>query len=715
MEEPSLLDYLKSKLNPWSKTKIELPAEDKPLPVPEESGINLQIDQLEPEPEAMPQNHWPWRMLASLLLALVAQRLLEPPDRSIQTALILYTISAGLMIWALLVRELHPVELSPEADQPLYMKARWPALVGMTLFMLAAFIAFSGNEFNILNLVLWGIAFIYTFMSFWERTDQPSNSLLNRLKGFSRPAWNLHLTRWAILLIAAAAVVIFYRFFRLNQVPGEMFSDHAEKLLDVSDVISGKYSIFFPRNTGREFIQFYLTALIASVTGLGLSFLSLKLGTALCGLLTLPYIYKLGKEIGNRWVGLFAFLLAGIAYWPNVISRIGLRFPLYPLFAAPALYYLIRGIRQSRRNDFIWSGIFLGFGLHGYSPARILPIVLVILVLIYLAHRQSQGKRSEALVNLIILALVSLVAFLPLARYATENPEMFSYRALTRLSSTESALPGSAVGIFINNLWKAWIMPFYDNGQIWVHSIPGRPALDVVCAALFFLGTILVIARYIRQRNWVDLALILSVPLLMLPSILSLAFPDENPSLNRTGAAIVPVFITIGIALEAILRSLRERLPRGGRWAASLVALCLLFWSFTQNYSLVFNQFDKQFMAGAWNTSEMGQLIRNFADSVGSEDSAYVVPYPYWVDTRLVGINAGYPLKDYALWPENFSKTLAETRAKLFILNPKDESSLVLLKQMYPQHTIWYYKAKIEGKDFYVFFVPPASALKTSQ
>ena len=34
---------------------------------------------------------------------------------------------------------------------------------------------------------------------------------------------------------------------------------------------------------------------------------------------------------------------------------------------------------------------------------------------------------------------------------------------------------------------------------------------------------------------------LLSIPLLMLPSILSLAFPDENPALNRAAGDLTPV------------------------------------------------------------------------------------------------------------------------------------------------------------------------------
>ena len=94
------------------------------------------------------------------------------------------------------------------------------------------------------------------------------------------------------------------------QVPPEMTSDHAEKLLDVSDVINGQWHIFFPRNAGREALIMYLNAFIATAFGTGLSFITLKTATSLIGLLVLPYIYLLGKEVGNRRVGLWAALLS---------------------------------------------------------------------------------------------------------------------------------------------------------------------------------------------------------------------------------------------------------------------------------------------------------------------------------------------------------------------------------------------------------------------
>jgi hypothetical protein len=102
----------------------------------------------------------------------------------------------------------------------------------------------------------------------------------------------------------------------------------------------------------------------------------------------------------------------------------------------------------------------------------------------------------------------------------------------------------------------------------------------------------------------------------------------------------------------------------------------------------------------------MARVIRSFAESVGDVDSAYVVAYPYWVDTRLIGFSAGYPTKDFALWPDHFVETLENPRAKLFLINIQDQASLDTLKSMYPQGQLRLYLSQVQTKDFWLFFVP---------
>jgi 4-amino-4-deoxy-L-arabinose transferase-like glycosyltransferase len=724
--EPTVLDYLKSLLRgkplaipspqetsqpiqppaERAKTSAGMPAEvsDESLPLPAEQAAAIAAPAIK-----SPTIVLPWRSLLALGLALAAQISLQPrPNREWLPGVILYLLAAGWLAWAAWRGEWTAADL-PEAQahpEDYRVRARW-LYVSLPL-ALAAFLTLGGNLFTPLNLTLWVLAIIFILLAFWQG-ELPFRIWWSWIKAHLRLPLKLSISAWTLLVLASALLVVFFRLYRLDQVPPQMVSDHAEKLLDVWDVLHGQPHIFFPRNTGREAIQMYLTAGIIDLLHTGYTFLSLKIGTILAGLLTLPYLYLLGKELGNRRIGLFAMLFAGIAYWPNVISRIGLRFPLYPLFVAPTLYYLIRGLRTSRRNDFILAGLALGIGLHGYTPIRILPVVILVALGLYLLHPQARGKRLQSISGLLVLVLVSLIIFLPLLRYFLENPSIFNLRTLSRLGTIERPLPGPPLIIFLKNLWNASIMFFWSDGNIWVHSVTGSPALDFISAGLFFLGVVLLVFRYLRRRTWQDLLVLLAVPLLMMPSILSLAFPDENPALNRAAGAIVPVFLIIAIALDGLMSALEKQAPsRSGSFISWGLAGVLVFISALGNYDLVFNQYQRSYELSSWNTTELGSLVRDFGEMYGSTQTAYVVAYPYWVDTRLVGMNAGDPTRDYAIQPDQISMTLNDPRPKMFLVNPEDQADLDRLHQLFPQGNVTTYPSQV-GKNFYVYLVPPAS------
>jgi len=715
--EPTVLDYVKSLFRgkPLAiPSPEEAPQAAQPLSELPQERLVAADEQTAPEGTPGPRTPGvalPWRSLLALGIALAAQISLQPrPNRTWLPGFILYICVAGWLAWAAWKGEWVPADL-PEAEvrpEDYRVRARWLYL--SLPLALVAFLTLGGNRFTTLNVTLWVLAIIFTTLAFWQG-EYPFKRWWAWLKTYLHLPWKLSISTWTLLVLAATILVVFFRTYRIDQVPPEMVSDHAEKLLDVWDVLHGQTSIFFPRNTGREAIQMYLTAGIIQLLHTGYTFLSLKIGMILAGLLTLPYLYLLGKELGNRRVGLFAMLFTGIAYWPNVISRVGLRFPLYPLFVAPTLYYLIRGLRTSSRNDFILAGLALGIGLHGYTPIRILPLVVLAAVGLYLLHPQARGKRLPTISGLLVLVLVALILFLPLLRFALEYPTLFDLRAFSRLGTTERPLPGSAFLIFLKNLWNASTMYFWSDGQIWVHSVTNSPALDIISAALYYLGVVLLLVRYIRRRTWQDLFLLLSVPLLMLPSILSLAFPDENPALNRAAGAIIPVFLIIAIALDGLMSAMEKRAPsRAGSTLAWGMAVILIFFAALGNYDLVFNQYQRTYELSSWNTSEMGKIVHDFGDMYGSTDTAYVVPYPYWVDTRLVGMNAGDPTRDYAIPKDQIPLTLNDPRPKMFLVNPEDQTNLDLLRQLFPQGNVSTYVSKAE-KNFYIYMVPPATTI----
>lgn len=716
-QDPSVLDFIKSRMRYWLR-KILHPSSD--VEKIEESEFWMEAAENPVPVQASPDQtftetplRFPWRVLLVLSLGLFGQLSLEPhpgPERTWQLGVVLYLLAGVVLIWinwrhewAFQAWDVNVRQASPDT------RFLWSSLAFIVslAFSLIAFLTFGGNRFTVFNSVVWFIAILTMIRAFWRPGVNNSNWVSDVKDFMVRSRWNISLDRSTLLVLAVLGLALFFRIYRLSEVPSQMVSDHAEKLLDVGDVLNGKTAIFFQRNTGREFFQFYLTAAIILLFKTGLTFLSLKIGTVLAGLVTLFYIYLLGKEIGNHRVGLLALAFAGIAYWPNVISRFGLRFPLYPLFYAPALYYLIWGLRTRNRNGFILSGLLLGLGLHGYSPFRIAPFVILIAIGLYLLHKQSEGYRQQTIWGFFTIMIMVLIVSLPLLRYMLENPDMVLYRAMTRLGDLERPLPGPAWQIFLQNFWNSLTMFGWDDGEVWPISVPHRPALDVVSSVLFHLGVVLLIVRYIRQRHWMDVFTLISIPMLMLPSILSLTFPGENPSLNRSAAVIIPVFLVVGLAFDSFLTALAS--VSASIWNnrfAWAVGIFLLAWASLQNYDLVFNQYKNLYDLSSWNTSEMGEVVHNFSTLTGSSDTVWLVGYPYWADSRLVMINAGFPLRDNGIMPENLKDTLGGPRPKLFLVNPDDFAAIETLKSQYPDGWIMEYKSKYVGKDFMLFFVP---------
>jgi hypothetical protein len=700
--EPTVLDWFRSLLR------------GRPLHIPD--AASPPATELRAEPASQPPRpaapafrltpaHL--RFPAALILALFAQFALEHHGEGPFVGVVFYLLAALMMAWAAWKGDV-PVELpasnGSQKPEPAY---RPGFLVAAGVLSVLTFLACRDNTFTGLNVGLWIGALATLWIALWDG-DLSLRRLWAGLRAWLRdPHLRIRVDRWGLVLGLAGLVILFFRVHQIQAVPAEMVSDHAEKLLDVADVLGGQTSIFFPRNTGREALQFYVAAATARLLGTGITFLTLKIGTVLAGLLTLPFVYLFAKELGGRGAGLAALVLAGVGYWPNVIARIGLRFPLYPLFVAPALFYLARGLRLRRRNDLLWCGLAVGIGLQGYSPTRFLPLVVAVGVGIYLLGRQAVGRRMSVAGWLVAAGAVALVVALPLLRVGVEAPDMVLYRALSRLSTTERDIPGTVVGVFLSNLWNALRMFAWDNGEVWVIGIPHRPALDWVTGAFFDMGLILVAVRCLRKRSWVDLFVLISIPLLLLPSILSLAFPEENPATNRAAGAMVPVFAVAGLALSA-LPAWARGLGAGRRARATVawttVGLFLL--AAAINFRLVFTDYADLYRRSAWNTSDLGRVIEGYAESIGSLDTAYVVAYPYWVDTRLVGINAGNPLRDYAIAPETLPSLGEGSGPMLFLAKIEDQPAIDELRRLFPGGSLSRFSSAQEGHDFWIFLVP---------
>lgn len=711
MEEPSILDLLKEKIKPRNLLRgFRTSQQPETTQEPEEK---LDDSQKKPrQPFTLP-----WKSLLAVLLAIAGQAALNPSQNKATVGVLLFAAAAGVLVLSILKGELslHTRDTVEETDAIIPLTVKRNPFLLFIISLLMAFVTLGGNKFTIINLAFWFTAIISGIIAFWiPRRRVDFKELKERILGLIRnPVATIHFDPWKLLVLGAFCLAAYFHLHNLAIIPLDMTSDHAEKLLDINRVLHGDTMIFFATNGGREPIQFYLAAFLVKVFGAEMNFFTLKLTMALAFLWSLIYVYRLGKELGTRWTGFFFLLLTGFAAWPNIIAHAGMRLVLTPVFAAPTFFYFFRGLRRSDRNDFILTGIFLGLGLLGYTASRIVPLVLVAGMLIYLGyHRFNKPSRSAGWAFL-ITALFAFVIFLPLLRYALEYPTFFAERSLSRITSTETPLPDNLLLVFLQNTWNALVMPFWKSGTAWIISVSGRSSLDTISAAFYLLGLVLTVVRWLKTRSWQDLFLLVSIPLLMLPSILALAFPIENPSQSRAGGAIIPIFLITAIGLETLLRTLWKKASTGGSKALIIAgASVLIFVSAKANYQVALVEYPQEYRVSTWNSGEMGKVVKDFTSSFGSIDNAWVVAKAYWVDTRLVAMTAGYVDRDLQVWPDAIPNTLDIPGAKLFIVKADDIDGMTKLREVYPDGYSTYHESPVKDRDFIVYMVPPVGALQ---
>ena len=595
---------------------------------------------------------------------------------------------------------------------------RWPVLGVSALLGVATFLLSGGNHFTPLNITTWALS-VVTFVAATWISPRPLRGRAPWLAAIASVPEALGLgpprrgssgagvaVPWigiavVTLCIAGTAVL----FWRIADVPREMTSDHAEKLLDAQDVLDGTYRIFFPRNTGREALQFYLIAAMSPLTG-GLSYLLMKLGTAAIAAFTLPFTFLLGRLLGGAGVGLAALGLEVCMRWLLQVARVGLRFPFPPAFGSAIAYYTFKSLRDRRRNDFIVLGIVIGISQHTYTALRLFPIgVAACLVIAWVLDRRSPDRAEAArrlLIDATLMVAVAFLVFMPLARYAVEDPQMFLFRGVSRIASDRvDEVPTNAFAIFGSNVIEALLFFNWSGDAVWVNTIPRLPILDPVSGGLLVAGTAWCVYRLSvhREARYGYLGVLTFAG--MLPSVMSIAYPGENPSTVRMGAVIPFAAVVTAVGLVVATRRLAAwlgidanpsaRVRNGTSVVVTGVFACgLIVWAWTINARAYFTEYPVQHAAASQHASRFGDVVRGFVASGGRREDVHILPGPHWVDWRLVAIEGGD-----VRWQPIVEKVAeipsqdSATGRRLYFVHPEDRASLDQLRRWYPSATIY--------------------------
>jgi len=460
-----------------------------------------------------------------------------------------------------------------------------------------------------------------------------------------------------VLLLA-----LFLRTHNLDRVPPGLDGDEMFNGWDALRVWEGDVHVYFPANYGREPSLIYLIALATRLLGVGAW--TLRLPSALCGVLGLALTWSLARRLFNVRVAVLTTALTCVSLWPVLLNRVALRAGLQPVCQVAAVYALWRalhlGAGQSKtraprppgavasRSRIGWAaaaGLFVGLTFYTYTAGRLFPAVLILwLLLVWIlpggqpSRHLSEDRRFWRTHGrqLALMCLVAGLVVLPIGLFALRHPETFNQR----VQELDVKLRQLRAGNF-DPIWRSvkdMLGMFTQRGDWdWRYNPSGRPVFDWSTGLLFYLGLLVSLFR-VRKPAYSLLLVWLSV--MLLPTVLSIG----TPSFWHSVGALTPIYLMPAIGVDFVW----EQVARWSRHFDRRSLVTRLVLALIVVVGLVFVAADTwQDYFGTWARhpeildvfeADLAAAARHLNGYAQAEDGAVShSPLPVWISSNYPG------------------------------------------------------------------------------
>lgn len=420
-----------------------------------------------------------------------------------------------------------------------------------------------------------------------------------------------------ILLLVIIAIASFFRLWQLNSIPPGLYPDEAMNGNNAIEAIkTGQYKIFYPENNGREGLFINLQAISLKIFGIHI--LSLRLVSALIGILTVLGLYFLTKELLNsNIIALLSAFFLATSFWHINFSRIGFRAIMVPFCLVWSFYFLfklINAIKNKLKASLtsvvyaVLSGFFFGLGFYTYIAFRFTVIILIIPIIMICITFWKEYKNSGRMWATYFKGFwqydlwfwIIIIVALPIGLYFLHNPQDFIGRA----GGVSIFAKNNPIKELIIGTVKTLGMFNFVGDHNWRHNFSGSPQLFWPVGILFLIGIILSIKKLWRSdpHKIIYWLLLIWFVAMLFPAILT---AEGLPHALRTIGVIPVCYIFAGLGAYNLYKFLESKKIN----KPLLLAACFLFLAVC-----VYVQYDKYFIDWAKQPDVEGAFSKNYVD-----------------------------------------------------------------------------------------------------
>lgn len=328
-----------------------------------------------------------------------------------------------------------------------------------------------------------------------------------------------------------------------------------------------------------------------------------RLSSAMALVAALPPFYLLARWLWNTRVAVIATALFGTTPAAVGFAHLGYNnSQIYPVVVG-ALALLVWAHRCRSAVGYYLAGCVAGLGFYTYYPARLAPLLLILLGLCLgaLPLRRSGRNRTMALVTGLLLTVV------PSAAHPADSlARMFQFTSLTGggsvrvtdLASAWELVASSSIWTLVNQSFLALLYSVYFISP---HHFQWPPVVDVVSGPLVLVGLWLCVGAYGHANaRFLALAFVVSVV------IVGGTSHYFRPPLTRLLFLSPFAALLAAVALDRFATSLARttRVERLGAGVVTVLTVAAVGWA------IVSLQYNVRYLYHGYGDGTTAELVR---------------------------------------------------------------------------------------------------------